>query len=266
VSWAAPAGAGITGFTITPFVGTTAQAAVSVPAGARSATITGLQNGTPYRFVVTATGASGPSPPSAAAAAVTPRDTLFDFTRPPRADAGDRNAVELGVKLRVDRPGAITGIRFYKGAANTGTHVGSLWTASGVRLARITFTGESADGWQTATFAAPVPVTPGRTYVASYFAPRGHYAATRRAFAAAGHDHPPLHAPPTATSSDGIYAYGPSSRFPNATFDATGFWVDALFAPTATRRRTSPQGRRATRSHPTAGAPARRPRLSSRGG
>ena len=31
--------------------------------------------------------------------------------------------------------GQITGLRFYKSTANTGTHVGSLWTASGQLLA-----------------------------------------------------------------------------------------------------------------------------------
>ena len=45
------------------------------------------------------------------------------------------------------RPGH--GIRFYKAVANTGTHVGSLWTASGQLLASATFTGETASGWQT---------------------------------------------------------------------------------------------------------------------
>src|SRR5262249_38689360 len=49
-------------------------------------------------------------------------------------DAGDASSVELGVKFRADVDGYVTGIRYYKSAANTGTHVGSLWTANGVRL------------------------------------------------------------------------------------------------------------------------------------
>ena len=44
---------------------------------------------------------------------------------------GDASAIELGVKFRSDVAGFITGLRFYKGAANTGTHVGSLWTITG---------------------------------------------------------------------------------------------------------------------------------------
>ena len=49
-----------------------------------------------------------------------------------------------------------TGVRFYKGAGNTGTHVGSLWGPNGQRLAQVTFANETATGWQTATFAEAV--------------------------------------------------------------------------------------------------------------
>ena len=73
-------------------------------------------------------------------------------------------------------------MRFYKAAANTGTHVGSLWTAGGQRLAQATFTGETASGWQTVTFSSPVEVQPNTTYVASYHAPNGHYSATAEYF------------------------------------------------------------------------------------
>ena len=45
--------------------------------------------------------------------------------------ASDTASVELGVKFRVDVNGWISGIRFYKSSLNTGTHIGSLWTAGG---------------------------------------------------------------------------------------------------------------------------------------
>ena len=51
----------------------------------------------------------------------------IDRPRPP-PQTTDTAAVELGVKFRADVNGYITGIRFYKGSTNTGTHVGSLWT------------------------------------------------------------------------------------------------------------------------------------------
>ena len=72
-------------------------------------------------------------------------------------------------------PTAISGIRFYKASTNTGTHIGNLWTSGGQLLASATFTGESASGWQQVNFAQPVTVNKNTTYIASYFAPKGHY-------------------------------------------------------------------------------------------
>ena len=83
-------------------------------------------------------------------------------------DAADTSAVNLGVQFQASSSGTITGIRFYKDADNTGTHIGSLWTSTGTLLATGTFTGESASGWQELDFSTPVPVTAGTTYVASY--------------------------------------------------------------------------------------------------
>ena len=61
--------------------------------------------------------------------------------------------------------GYITGIRFYKGSGNTGTHVGHLWTSTGTLLATATFSNETASGWQQVNFATPVAITAGTTYV-----------------------------------------------------------------------------------------------------
>src|SRR5882724_4602790 len=77
-------------------------------------------------------------------------------TTPAVAAASDPNAVELGLKFQATVNGSITGIRFYKGTGNTGTHVGHLWTSSGTSLASVTFTNETATGWQQATLATPV--------------------------------------------------------------------------------------------------------------
>ena len=56
--------------------------------------------------------------------------------------ASDSGAVELGVKFRITQNGSIRGVRFYKGSGNTGTHVGKLWSSTGMLLASATFTGE----------------------------------------------------------------------------------------------------------------------------
>ena len=82
---------------------------------------------------------------------------------------------ELGVKFRADSDGRITGIA-YKSSANTGTHVGNLWSSTGNLLASAIFTGETASGWQQVNFVTPVAITANTVYVASYHTSGGHYA------------------------------------------------------------------------------------------
>jgi hypothetical protein len=158
--------------------------------------------------------------------------TLWNPTaRPTVAAAGDTGSVELGVKFRSDVAGSITGLRFYKGAGNTGTHVGSLWAANGTLLAQATFTNESATGWQRVDFANPVAIAANTTYVASYHAPNGGYSLDAHYFDTA-RDNGPLHAPDSgAAAGNGVYAYGGAPLFPNQAYLNTNYWVDVVFAP-----------------------------------
>ncbi|MEV6983847.1 DUF4082 domain-containing protein [Sphaerisporangium sp. NPDC051017] len=162
----------------------------------------------------------------------TPARLFVDTDTPAVAAVDESDPVELGVKFTADKPGLITGVRFYKGPGNTGTHIGNLWTTSGLNLATGTFTDESESGWQTLTFAAPVQVVPGATYVASYFAPVGHYAFNDDYFSTAT-DSPPLHAPATTEvyGGNGVYAYGPSSTMPSGSYHGGNYWVDVEFVP-----------------------------------
>jgi hypothetical protein len=146
------------------------------------------------------------------------------------ADAADNGSVELGVKFRSDISGFITGIRFYKGPTNTGTHVGSLWNSSGTLLASVTFISESASGWQQVSFANPVPVTAGATYVASYHTNVGQYSYTSAYFTSAGTDSGPLHALANGVSGgNGVYNYSAASSFPTSSFNSANYWVDVVF-------------------------------------
>lgn len=143
----------------------------------------------------------------------------------------DTAAVELGVRFRADVGGVINGLRFYKSRANTGTHVGQLWSNSGQLLGRVVFSAETRSGWQTARFTTPITIQPGVTYVASYQAPVGRYSSTTDAFASAGIDRGPLHAlRDGADGPNGVYRYG-SSSFPTSTWHATNYFVDVLFKP-----------------------------------
>ena len=78
------------------------------------------------------------------------------------------------MKFRTDIDGTVSGIRFYKGEENTGTHIGSLWTAGGARLGVAVFSDESPSGWQEAMFRTPIWVIADTTYVASYHTATGY--------------------------------------------------------------------------------------------
>jgi hypothetical protein len=152
-------------------------------------------------------------------------------TTPTTASFNDPGAVELGVKFRANVAGLISGIRFYKGSTNTGTHVGSLWTSNGSRLATATFSNETATGWQQVNFATPVAISANVVYVASYYAPNGHYAADGGYFTNAGVDNGPIHLLSNAEGGgNGVYVYAASSSFPAQTFNATNYWVDVVFS------------------------------------
>jgi hypothetical protein len=155
-----------------------------------------------------------------------------NWTVPGTVSVPDSRPFELGVKFRSDISGYITGLRFYKGASNTGTHVGHLWTSTGTQLASVTFSNETGSGWQEATLATPVAVNAGSTYVASYYDPHGNYALSAFYFNS-DHDSSPLHALTSgADGPDGVYNSG-SSSFPTSSSNQNNYWVDIVFSPTA---------------------------------
>ena len=178
-----------------------------------------------------------PGPPTATPTAtstplpVTCPCTVWPSSAVPTVVAnGDANAVEVGVKVRTDRPGQITGVRFYKSTTNTGTHVAHLWTATGTLLATATFSGETASGWQQVSFATPVAVTANTTYVASYHTDVGRYSADQTYFASQAVVNGPLTALQTGTDGgNGVFAYGSTSAFPSGTYNGTNYWVDVVF-------------------------------------
>jgi hypothetical protein len=158
--------------------------------------------------------------------------SIWDNTALPSIAAfNDPNPISLGVKFRSDVDGFVTGIRFYKGPANVAPHVGSLWTEGGTLLASVSFANETTLGWQQASFSAPVPITAGTVYVASYHTTAGRYAADSDFFATSEIVSGPLHGlQDGADGGNGVFAYGTSTVFPNNSFDATNYWVDVAVA------------------------------------
>lgn len=147
----------------------------------------------------------------------------------------DNVQVNLGIRFVASSDGTITGIKYYKGANDTGTHTGSLWSSTGTLLATATFTNETSSGWQTVTFSNPIAITAGTTYVASYHS-NGHYTSTSGYFGAT-YTNGPLSAP---SSGNGVYAYGNANLFPTSSYGASNYWVDVTFSPAATGANRSP--------------------------
>ena len=152
----------------------------------------------------------------------------------------DNLAIEVGVKFRANVAGQITGIRFYKLPGNSPPpatpHTGSLWTSTGTLLATATFSGETASGWQQVTFSTPVTITPGVTYVASYYTAVGNYAVDPAYFNNSG----VTNAGGTLTAlrtgvdgGNGVFKYVTGGGFPDQSFNGGNYWVDVVFNNTA---------------------------------
>jgi hypothetical protein len=101
---------------------------------------------------------------SALSQVVTAATSLFT-TQTPTATYG--GAFELGVRFKSSAAGTLIGLRYYRVAGETGTHGGHLWNATGTLLGTVTFTNETASGWQYALFASPVAISANTIYVAS---------------------------------------------------------------------------------------------------
>ena len=166
--------------------------------------------------------------PATVARDVTCPCSVYGAKAPSLSDSLDPSPVELGLRFSPTTDGFVSGVRFYKSAANTGTHTGSLWSSAGVRLATVTFGNETAAGWQTATFSSPVEVTAGSTYVVSYTAPNGRYAMEANAYLYAGVTEPPLSvAGGYGAPAAGVY--GNPGSFPAQSYKSSVYYVDALF-------------------------------------
>ncbi len=149
-----------------------------------------------------------------------------DAAVPAAVTGNDPSPVELGLKFSSSVAGTVTAIRFYKATNTAGTHTGTLWTSSGVKLASVTFTNETASGWQTQALDWPVAIAAGATYVVSYHTVEYAYSYP---FFSQSLSAGPLTAPVNA----GVYAYGTGTVFPASSWNASNYWVDVVFASAA---------------------------------
>jgi Fibronectin type III domain len=149
VSWTAPGDGGspITSYTVTPYIGATAQTAKTVTGSppATTTTVTGLTNGTAYTFKVSATNTVGTGAQSTASNAVTPSAVI------PPAFVQQTSAQQLSVS-------AATGLSAQPAAnVQTGDRLivqTEMWSSAGATAATVT---DSAGNTYTKLLAYKAP-------------------------------------------------------------------------------------------------------------
>ena len=135
-------------------------------------------------------------------------------------------------------------MRIYR--VDTKTVTASLWDSQGSRLAQADFSPGAGHRWQDVTFADPVTIVPGTTYIASYFTPQTKYAFSYDYFAESARTVGPITAlRSTDDSPNGVYCYDDAQcgSFPVRGNRSTNYWVTPLWqaagaAPSSTATAT----------------------------
>ena len=181
-----------------------------------------------YTVALSATNAAG-SNTLTRVAYVAVSQTLFTTQAPSNANATDGVPYELGMKFKSTKAGKILAVRYYKAASDTGTHGGKIWSATGTLLASITFTGETASGWQEKALASPLTIAANTTYVVSVNV-GGYFPITTNSF-------PPSPSLPLTNGSlsvvnDGANGvFGAPAVFPTSSYQNSNYFRDVVFLP-----------------------------------
>lgn len=153
------------------------------------------------------------------------KTSVLGNTEPTELDPHDPDAVELGLRLKASEALDVTALRYYRGPNAGGTHTGSIWNAAGERIAQVTFTNETASGWQMATLDNPVRIEKGDVFTVSYHAPEGGYAYTP-----SGLSEFTTNGSLKLEGANGLFAYGEQPTLPNESWNDANYFVDLIYA------------------------------------
>ena len=148
---------------------------------------------------------------------------------------------EMGVKVQATQGMQLTAVRFYKSPGETGTHIGRVWTSAGVLLATVTFTNESASGWQQQALGSPLTMTANATYVISVN--QNSFFVVTSGGLASQVTSGPLQS--VADGANGVFGLS-AGTFPTSTYASSNYFVDLVASPAPppppTVSATSPSG------------------------
>lgn len=157
--------------------------------------------------------------------------SIFNSVGTPASNGNDGTGIEVGMKFQTTQDGLITGIRYYKQSGITGTRKGHIWTATGTMLVEATFSNETTSGWQELIFSSPVSVKGNTTYIVSYHSSSGDYVYSSNYFTSAVTSGPLKALADGEDGGNGLYSYSATSVAPTSTYNASNYWVDAIFMP-----------------------------------
>ncbi len=150
--------------------------------------------------------------------------TVLTTQAPSNPNFTDGVPYELGMKVRSAKGGQISAIRFWKAASETGTHIGKIWTATGTLLESVTFSNETASGWQEQLLEMPVNIQANTTYVVSVNV-NSYYTITYNELASSivNGDLSSV-----ADGNNGVYNLNPNS-FPTSSYQNSNYYCDIAF-------------------------------------
>jgi hypothetical protein len=248
LAWDASPSTGVTGYKIYISPTTSFTGIAPIDAGNVLTTKVMLDDTIPRYIIATAYNAtteSGPSnmirypaetppPPPPPGTYNCPCSGFLD-TNTPDGTYTDGQVITVGVKFSSLIDGKLTHIKYYKGSQNTGVHVGKVWSSTGQLLATVTFTGETASGWQKQALPTPLTITKNTQYTVSVYNASKYYSDTVNYYTSETTKEA-LVFPVGA----GVYTY--SDAYPTESWNDSSYFVDFIFTTATTQKVNTPSG------------------------
>ncbi|MGZ3803656.1 MAG: DUF4082 domain-containing protein, partial [Pseudobdellovibrionaceae bacterium] len=136
---------------------------------------------------------------------------------------GPTSDYELGMGFTSSVNGQIKAIRFYKGSLEAGSHIGRIWSSTGQLLASVTFTSETASGWQQQLLLSPLSIQANTEYIVTVNTTNTYYVSTQFGLVTSI-----IHGNlSSVVGNNGVF--GPVGQFPTQTWNSMNYFRDIVF-------------------------------------